>query len=282
MAPLALLAGAAFARPAHASPGPIAASAPVTHGLAPYTRGRIQFRWLDVADNPYSEAFRKSFRYQPGQVSVTYRVEGRVLVGRLTARGLKPNFAYQIKLEGRPAGPAPAEPDPEDAVAWSNRQIGTLGRWWCVEEDCNTWDASAGDYHKGHTLLGYLLVDFFVTDARGNAVREFRSDSSFHVLWKKSQYAPAATDGRMRKSVVRGDAAYAYPARLPRSEVQIYPEREYGRAEPGKLRFPPGRYACRLLLTEESFHAYGMEEEGQYGGYWAHCLSDEELVFTVR
>ena len=262
---------------------PGASAAPLTHTLTPYTRGEVKFRWTDIADNPYSERFRKSFRYRPGQVTVTLaETETETLRGRLVAHGLKPNFTYQIKLEGLGCAKAPVAAEPADPAEWANRQIGTLGRWWCVNDDWNTWsDAYDSDYHKGHTILGYLLFDFFVTDAQGNAVHDFTVDSSFHVLWKVSQFPPGDTDGKARVFVVKADPRYGYSKPPKPATVSIYPEHEYTRPKPGTLRLPPGKYRCRLLLTEESFHSYGGSGKQDLGGRWTHCLSDDKLEFTI-
>lgn len=304
---------------------PGARAEPVRHVLAPYHRDQTRFRWMDIADNPYSKEFRRRFRYREGQVAVTYTTaEGGVLRGRLVARGLKPNFAYQLKLEGRPS--PPGLPGACPLAAWSNAQIGSLGRWWCLEDAANAWMPSYltrllgspagsasetrwlpapedgledggpgaededldspgsryGDYHEGHTLLGYLLFDFFVTDHEGNASHEFAVNSSYHVLWKTTQVPPGPTDGPVRRFTVRGERGRAYGREVGPTQVAIYAEHEFGRPEPGQVRLPPGRYRCRLLLTEESFHAYGgWGRRENLGGQWAHALSDENLEFTV-
>ncbi len=302
--------------------GSAAEQKPVRHVLAPYHRDQTCFRWLDIADNPYSEAFRRRFRYREGQVVVTYTTtEGDTLRGTLVARGLKPNFAYQLKLEGRPSPPGIADaPKPAN---WANEQLGSVGRWWCLEDASNTWVSSYarstpsyqdstpsygrggtssmdpfdgygdtgysnrgsyyayGSYHEGHTLLGYLIFDFFVTDANGNARHEFTVDSSYHVLWKTSQSPPGFDDGPTRTFSVRGERGPFYERVISPTRVAIYPEQEYGRPEPGQLRLPPGKYRCRLLLTEESFHASGWGSKQNLGGHWAHALSDENLEFTI-
>jgi hypothetical protein len=254
-----------------------------TRALKPYTRGETKYRWMDIADNRYSHAFRRKFRYRADQVKVTYTTTGATLRGKLTARGLKPNFAYQVKLEGRPTKKGISTDEADTPSNWANTRLGKAGRWWCVECDSNTWvDSYGSSYHEGHSVLGYLLFDFLVTDNRGNAEHEFVVDSSFHVLWKVSQYGPAETDSKARTFRVEGRRDYGYSKTPKRSEVSIYAEREYGRCEPGKLRLPSGRYACRLLLTEESFHAYGWGDDADAGGHWAHCLSDEYLEFTIK
>ena len=258
-------------------------AAPATRWLKPFSRGG-SYRWLDAADRPYSPAFRKSFRYAGHQVLVKYlELDDEVLRGEIIAHGLKPNFAYQIKLEGQPAEryPWPSE-EPPLARNRANQQIGKLGRWWCVDCEWNTSDwGLTGQYHEGHRVLGYLLFDFFLTNSRGHASYTFEVRNSFHVLWKLSQFPPSESDGKPRKFALKATKAYGYEKDLGTSEVAIYAEQEYGRAPCGTVRLPPGEYRCRLLLTEESFHSYGWGDEEHLGGDWAHCLSDEELTFRI-
>jgi len=81
-----------------------AAAASVTLQPAPALtcKAQPQYRWLDAVDQPYSEAFRESYTYEQATVTVQFPREAPVFHGRLKARGLKPNFAYQIKLVGMP------------------------------------------------------------------------------------------------------------------------------------------------------------------------------------
>ena len=67
-----------------------------------------------------------------------------------------------------------------------------------------------------------------------------------------------------------------YAESRPDEEVAIYAEWEPGRALPGQLVLPPGRYNVHLVLTEESFH-----EREPDSGSWATVMSDERVVFTV-
>ena len=75
------------------------------------------FRWLDVANQPFSQFFRENYDYTQADVEVTYEIVGDSFQGTLTATNLKPNFAYQLKLSGIPGTAA-------------NERIGLAGRWW--------------------------------------------------------------------------------------------------------------------------------------------------------
>ncbi|KKK57897.1 hypothetical protein LCGC14_3049870 [marine sediment metagenome] len=83
-----------------------------------------KFRWLDVADQAYSQDFQDSYDYTQADVEVTYRSKRGIFQGTLNAGSLKPNFAYQLKLVGYPD------------IDWgANERIGLAGRWWQEEWD---------------------------------------------------------------------------------------------------------------------------------------------------
>jgi hypothetical protein len=60
------------------------------------------YRWLNVADNPYSTEYQENYEYSQANVQITYYKVGTTFHGTLTAQNLKPNFAYQLKLTGFP------------------------------------------------------------------------------------------------------------------------------------------------------------------------------------
>jgi len=302
---------------------------PTTHGIPflpsgtllrefspyPYGDATRYFRYRDVLD-------RRFFRWGTDEYSAdgTYDnwyetpedplfplvkqslAGGATLAGTITADGLKPYFAYQVKLEGQSTEPrlsARGKPrlyDLNDPINWANEQIGSLGRWWCntcaAEEGGlpNVTDAQL-NLHRGHVILGYMLFDFFVTDADGKVagyteggttvpggIMNVNLDSSFHVLWKSpgvGQRAWTSADGPKRIYSV-GEAS-----------CTVYAEQESGRPRPGTATLPDGAYACRLLLTEESFHndpdnvvSWGVTEYPD-GGFWVHALAEETLEFTI-
>ncbi len=248
-------------------------------------------RWMDVADQVYSDAFKADFAYGT-QVAVTYEDSAATLAGALTATALKPWCAYQIKLIGTQGilGTDEAS-NVSDPQAWSSYQLGTVGRWWCEECGWNLSDAEVQQHlDQGHTVVGYLLFDWFVTDASGNATHSFALDDSFHVLWKTSQRRPRRNDSaRVNYHVVRD--TYAYPPAAVGSwdNVAIYAEWERGRPKPGDVALAPGQYEVEMNLTEETFHNVPPYLASEFpwghtnyadGGFWAKVLSGY-LAFDV-
>jgi hypothetical protein len=67
-----------------------------------------------------------------------------------------------------------------------------------------------------------------------------------------------------------------YDKSFPEGELALYAEQQYGRPPIGELRLPPGEYRCYFLLTEESFHAWGEPD----GGDWAAALA-APIEFTI-
>ncbi|MBN2302497.1 MAG: hypothetical protein JXN60_08280, partial [Lentisphaerae bacterium] len=146
-------------------------------------------RWCDVAGNYYSREFVVSFDYE-GKSSrnseVLLRVDpvGKTFSGRIEAHRLKPYFAYQMKLTG----------------VFDDRRafeiIGRLGRWLLPGRGTNYTDLDYLRYPDKEKVDAYIFFDFFVTDKNGDAVREFRLDSSLHVLynWQRQRRATVARD----------------------------------------------------------------------------------------
>ena len=233
------------------------------------------FRWLDLRDHPYSEEFRNSFSYESSKVNLRSMRSGPTFAGLIEAKGLKPNFAYQVKLVG-------VHDDVGDPVsARTNETIGRCGRWWRIKPDPGNSNDADYDAHKGdpdYAFQGYLLFDFFVTDANGSAEHRFELDSSLHVLWKTHERPPALADANPRSFTIRAYDTYYKELILPQEvsiEVSIYGEWEPGRAPVGKLKLPPGEYCASLLLTEESFHSSGP------GGMWASALITDPIRFVL-
>lgn len=257
--------------------------------------GDYRYRYRDVLNNRYQGApTTGAYAGQyAGSGLVTYDLTpGATLAGTITANGLQPNFAYQIKLQGQPTGPrrnSAGQPYSLTSKAnWSNEEIGKVGRWWCVEHGNLTDGQLAG--HNGHLILGYLVFDFLVTDSTGHASCPVNLDSSWHVLWKESQRTRTANDSVSKLVTVAWDPnAYEAPEfdpyRVPQVFVagpsNVYAEWESTRGLPGSIQLAAGEYACRLLLTEESFHNDFGDTAYPDGGFWAHALSDEALTFTI-
>jgi hypothetical protein len=212
-------------------------------------------RWKDVAGNTYAGTWDKT-AYDNASVNVNYGVVGQQLTGTIAASGLKPNFAYQLKLEGLGTG-------------WTNNTLGTEGRW------------------SGST--GYLVFGFMMTDGNGDVTMNFATDSSFHVLMRTSDSTgTTGTYGFGTPGVNDGDPAYYafdpdtssswYDIDYGAANVGIYAQYEPGKALPGELLLPFGDYSCKFVLTEESFHD-GMWS-GAPGGSWASPFKGE-IAFSV-
>ncbi|NSW57873.1 MAG: hypothetical protein HPY44_17865 [Armatimonadetes bacterium] len=229
-------------------------------------------RWLDVAGAPYGEAFRTPRFYEPTDrryVRVEWASQADTFRGRIVMRGLKPNFAYQLKLMGR-AGVMPGDPTPE---ALASRRLGELGRWWSAVDDSNVADCKLeARLRAGADVRGYLLFDFLVTDRNGDCVREFALDSSYHVLWRSDQRTRGRTDSPYHEvRVDRGHYGYASSDTPAPETVRVFAEREGQRPRPGNIILPPGEYPVLINITEESFHA-NQKVRVQDGGFWAQVL----------
>ncbi len=218
-------------------------------------------RWKDIAGNMYESplpASENSWRnnaYTGASVVVDYGITGSRLTGTITATGLKPNFAYQLKLEGSGVS--------ED---WTNNILKSLGR--------TTDDGT----------MGYLPFGLLVTDQSGNATTSFVTDSSFHVLYRTAGLggygigSPGLNDGPVTTVTFNPDPISSpwYDVDYPQATVGIYGMYEPGRALPGTLQLPDGTYICKFVLTEESFHdssgtfhlGWGIYS-GAPGGSWA-------------
>jgi len=192
-------------------------------------------RWKDVAGNLYEGTWdisETSQDYAGASVIVDYGTTGNRLTGMVTATGLKPNFAYQLKLEG-------------SSDAWTNTTLQNIGRT------------------SGST--GYLAFGFLMTDQNGNATTGFVTDSSFHVLYRTPDSTGiTGTYGVVARTANDGPVSYYafdpdpsspwYSVNYPAANVGIYGNLEPGRALPGTLQLPDGTYICKFVLTEESFH----------------------------
>jgi len=241
-------------------------------------------RWADIAFNPFADARRTAYDYANATVTIVYASSGPTFTGRLTASGLKPNFAYQIKLNGKPKYYWDDHGDD-----WANEQIGYAGRWWVSRivhasgANAGGWNSTDAEYEQwkaigftdgvyDYVFEGYLLFTCFVTDAAGAATLDFALDSSFHVLWKTSQRAPGAHDSAPAPHrVVASSTSPWYSASYPTTQVGIYAEWQPDRALPGQCALPVGLYNARLFLTEESFHQ----------GSWATVMTQDSVTFLV-
>ena len=261
-APILLLAAAAAGQttvPLHTAG---AVTSPVT----------IDYRWQDTAQNAYAPAYVDGYGYDDATVTLTYETGEPTFVGHLSAAGLKPNFAYQIKIVGKPTGLFTPEQGGDDAA---NERIGYAGRWWEVTPSPGNRTDSYYETYKdepGYVFEAYLLFDFFITDRWGAAEVDFALDSSYHVLFWDWQRTQGACDNPLKTAVVTGQASDpAYSAAVGPTPVGVYPQIE--RLCDGTTALPTGVYNCRFLLTEESFHS-------GYGN-WAPAMINDDLVFTI-
>ena len=219
-------------------------------------------RWADIAGNFYSAEFIRGFSYETTNdgsscVWIQIKPAGKTLSGRLEAHGLKPNFAYQLKLMG----------DFNDRTAFE--RIGYRGRWRLPGQPTNYTDWDYQACPEKQNVESYILFDFFVTDVRGDAVLDFALAQSLHVLWNASRQNVLISVPNVRRREIGADspAIYARPKQDVTTEY-VYGEPEMSRyAGDGSTRLPEGRYSASLVLTEESFHGYGRDN-----GYWATPL----------
>lgn len=247
------------------------------------------YRWLDIADQPYGATYRNSYNYTQAVVAVTFESADTTLHGKLEAGNLKPNFAYQLKLVGFPGTP-------------SNACIGSAGRWWQEEWNGSEWTNGQNLNDKGdgsfpnpnddlylssrdvadptspsglkYCYTAYLLFDYFITDDAGNAAFNFEANSSYHVLWKTSQRARTADDRPVKTSIFDADpSSEAYEDDYPRQVVSLYGEWE--RLPMGDVFLQPGNYVARMVITEASFHG-----SGELDGTWAGAMG-ADIAFGI-
>ena len=270
---------------------PCAAATPVTVTLHDVDSGLTSpaghYRWMDVADQLYAVTYQDNYDYTQADVTLDFTSGVSTLRGRLTAEGLKPNFAYQLKLVGK----------------WwldlaGNERIGLTGRWWQEEWNGSAWVNGQNLNTKGdgyppspndvtyfarrdiedptsptgrrYRYTAYLVFDYFITDSRGDASVAFEADDSYHVLWKTSQRAPGAQDGPVKPrtfAVALPDPVGAYDTVYPEATVEIFGEWE--RLPRGGVTLAAGSYAAEFILTEESFHGGGL------AGGWAAAMSGD-------
>lgn len=242
--------------------------------LTPRAVRPTDLRWRDVLGQVYADSFRATFSYGR-QVTVTLTSDPPHCQGTLVASGLKPNFAYQMKLVGRKrilsARRAPnARTDPH---GWASWQLGRKGRWWCATENWNVTDRDLDQHLRaGHEVYGYLLFDFFLTDADGNAVKSFAVNSSYHVLWRTDQRTPTRADSAvLSHHVIRGLWGYGLTPPVTAGVVKLFAEAEPTRPRPGRVTLPAGPYPVWFNITEESFHD-NLESSAPGGGFWAQVL----------
>lgn len=245
------------------------------------------FRARDIADNDYAARFYTrdgdpdytASDYDRASVTVAFERSGSFFGGTLDASGLKPSFAYQMKLVGMPTAEYGAAGDDV-----SNERIGYAGRWNRVGTGNATdaqYEACRADPQCDDVFEGYLVFDFFVTDMYGNATHAFVADDSFHVLWRDCPperpltgcQSPSGRPTVYRDVVALASTGYGYDRDYATWTIGVFGEVE--RTAPHSY-LPTGEYRARFVLTEESFH-----ESGVPGGYWASVIGDAGIHFWI-
>jgi hypothetical protein len=248
------------------------------------------YRWLDVAEQAYSTTYQSSYSYDAANVQVTYNTAGEQLGGRLTATNLKPNFAYQFKLQGEPTH------NYGDTNYGTNELIGLKGRWWEQEWTGTVWTTGWNLNNKGdgsspnpndliyldrrdiqdsygtsptglkYKYIAYRVFGYFITDEFGNATVDYTMSDCYHVLWKTSQRSPETNDGPVETHIFDVDPVLhpQYDTDYEEQTGEIFGEWE--RLPKNEVGLLPGDYTCDFLLTEESFHGSGLQ------GWWAHAM----------
>lgn len=219
----------------------------------------VEQRWSDVAGNYYAQSFISGFSYTNSganapEVRVLVNTRAPTFQGRIEARGLKPNFVYQMKLRGVY----------DNVKAFEN--IGYIGRWRLPGRGTNYTDDQYRKYPEKNKVKAYVYFDFFKTDEHGNAARDFSLIRSLHITWNATRQR---ADTRVRDLIpvivkANNPAFYAKPKPDPSVEL-LWLERERIRyATDREIRLlAAGDYTAELVLTEETFHAIGRD-----GGFW--------------
>ncbi|HEX8551302.1 MAG TPA: hypothetical protein VF681_07070 [Abditibacteriaceae bacterium] len=255
---------------------------------SPQTRTLVSFRdpwtasqprFMDIDDRPLPQ-LRNSFSYANAQVALTYDAAPATpyFKGRLRARGLKPNFAYQLKLAGKPVSGARGWKQFGDDA--SNERVGRIGRWWHDESQRNEVDSTFDSDYKNaapdtrRTIYGYQLMALAVTDSKGEVDVAFDGSGSFHVTWQDKQTFGHDFDAGTF-SIGTQPPYYGYGQAVETRNIKLWLEREVGR--PTSVRLPAGQYNVRFVLTEESFHNYFGGTNSSDGGMWQTVLANEDF-----
>ncbi len=257
--------------------GQLARSVTLIPYREPWTLARPRF--MDIDDRPFSDSYATSFSYNSAQVTLFYDPTPKTpyFVGKIQASGLKPNFAYQLKLVGKPKFGSRGWGSAGDDV--SNEAIGKVARWWNDSQQINTTDSGFNNSYKKpaenqkQTVYGYLFMGNFVTDENGNAEREFAGSKSYHITWQDKQNTSLRQVVAGNYRIGSTQAPFlGYGKSTAPINVKLWHEYESGR--PKDVRLPAGNYNCRLLITEETFHS---TQPNNKGGTWPSVLTTEDF-----
>lgn len=216
--------------------------------------------WKDVSGQGYGDDFARGFSYDKAVVRLAYNRSARGrFKARLKAEGLKPNFCYQVKLEGKPWG---FWVYASDDVA--NEALGRAGHFWRAQpepREVSLEEFEADKDKQGYVFIGSVLLDFLVTDEHGKANVAVDSYSSLKMVWKPDQRTHQPGDGPIRDYRLNGQT------------TEIYGENLAGGGA-GSLELPVGPYNVQVSLTEESF--------GDPEGAWARIMVAEDVSFEIE
>ena len=131
-----------------------------------------------------------------------------------------------------------------------------------------------------YQYTGYLVFDYFITDGVGNAMIDFETNSSYHVLWKTSQRTHTDDDGPTKSTTFDADDfPDYYDTEGDDFLIQtVHVFGEWERLPMGETYLPPGVYQAQIVLTEESFHGTGVIP---YAGSWAGAMGANIQFFIT-
>lgn len=261
-------------------------------------------RWWDISTHAERQfdAFLDLDGSQPWsyandpQVTITYdsSPSAPYFIGHIQARRLKPNFAYQLKLMGKPVKGSRGFGANGDDLA--NERLGYAGRWWCDSAHStqtnfddshyvNFYKNAPGNGNPVHNIYGYMYLGVFVTNALGNADISFTGQNSYHITWGDWQvgtssgmpedpHSPFSIQGGILNS--NPTTYYGYGSAAPTTTTRLFYEYEGSGRPRNNVVLPAGTYDCRFLLTEETFH-----NSATNGGYWKSVLTADNINFRI-
>lgn len=296
-----LWAWAGIAQAQSSCPGSAGMAAPACSGFGAFSDPwpSARERWWDISNAQYNAFLgldgHQSFSYAVNpQITLTYDAAPATpyFVGYIEASGLKPNFAYQMKLLGKPVKGSNGFGAAGDDVG--NERIGYVGRWWCDTQhssQTNFDDAHYLDFYKNapgngnpvHDIYGYQFIGDFITDRFGHASIAVNGKNSYHITFADWQGGIRDIELPNSPFLVQGGIIqsnptiyYGYGSTAPNTSVRLWYEYEGSGRPRSNVVLPAGTYKCRMLLTEESFH-----NSATNGGFWKSVLIDNDVTFAI-
>jgi hypothetical protein len=212
------------------------------------------------------EQYSYNHDYSGSVVALTYNEINSKFIGQISATGLKPYATYQVKFSGKPTC------NYSDGNDLANEYIGLKGRWTCIDCMGTASERNRNDaqyYAKSHfrgdgleCIQGYLVFDFFTTDANGNAEKMIEASNSYHVLWCGGGICNSVNNNYLYKPDSEHPSTFFCPADKVDGQIE--------RGVCGGLILSNGNYDLIISLTEESFHQ----------GNWATVL-EKNITFEI-